>query len=312
MPKMPTEKSDGPEAGDSSDPLFADHHALLIGVSKYQAQDRINWTLKKIPGASCDAKLLRKTLESVGYPSQHLHCLCDEEATLEAIQQKIEALCSLWKVTLLTLFWGGHGVFRKASKQSFLLPYGADLDDLHHTAISVDEIILQMKSAKATNKAIFFDTCHSAPNADRLFLPEWNKVDPFSADPALTFVGASTYLALETPRRGGILTSCLRDAFTGCDDVLYDGEGAVALDDVMIYLQRHLVRRARAAWEEGGKCGEAPQYPYILRQLGNTVPVGRNVALHVRSFVKNCDLPEPMRKLAAMVIAQRWPEGNRR
>lgn len=304
MPRISSEKSNGPEAGDSSDPLFADHHALLVGISKYEAQERIDWTLKKIPCASCDARLLRKILKSVGYPRLQLHYLCNKKATLNNIQQKLDELCSMWRVRLLLLFWAGHGVFSGTHQKNFLLPYEANVDDLSHTAFSVDEIIKQIKGAKASSRAIFLDTCHSAPRSDRLLLPEWNKLDHFSADPALTFVGASTHLALEKAGHGGILTACLGDAFGAYDDTLCDKEGTVELDDVMIYLQRNLRRRVRAAWEESGRSGEAPQHPYIVRQLGASIPVGRNVSAHVRCCVDRSKLPGPVRRLASMLISE--------
>jgi hypothetical protein len=309
--KSPPEADDR-QAADSTDPLFADYHALLIGISKYQTQDRIDWALTPIPGADRDAQSMKETLRSVGYSPLQIHCLCNEEASLQGIDQKLAELREIWRSKLLLLFWGGHGVYRKDQRRSFLLPYDANLDDLDRTAFPVDEIIRLTKRSGALNKAIFLDTCHSAPKFDRGFLQEWEGLDRVSADPALTFVGASTYLALGRAGAGGILTSCLKDALTAQDATLCDEEGTVHLDDVMIYLQRHLLRRAWAAWEGAGKAGLAPQYPYIVRQLGDSVPVGRNVARHVRHCVERGKLPGPVRELAAMIISRHWPGGTGR
>jgi hypothetical protein len=308
MSKMPTEKSDGPETGDSSDPLFADHHALLIGVSRYQEQDRIGWTLGGIEGAERDASSMRDTLVSIGYPPSQIHCLSDEQATREKILQKLRDLGTLWRARFLLVFWAGHGV-SDIDGRSFLLPHDADLGDLDRTALSVDRLVELTRQAEAERKAIFLDTCYSSPRAARIFRIKWGP-DQDATEQVPAFVGASTYLALSQAGTGGILTNCLREAMSDCQGTLCDPEGIVHLEDVVAYLQRHLGPRARAAWEQAEKWGPSPQNPYIAFVPGTHMPVGRNVPIHVRRHTVR--LPESARKLAAMLDLEHLFGANRR
>lgn len=292
-------------AADFTDPLFMDARALIVGISDYRDPD-IAGVLGRLRQTDDDAKALRETLISIGYSPERITCLCNEEASLEDIRWQLRELDRMARVPLLLLFWAGHGA-SNAWGRSFLLPYDTDLRRLEDTAIPVDEIILLVRVANATHKTIFLDTCFSAPTSARMFLPDWHHPGLVQADPSLAFVGASTYLALAQAGRGGILAQCLMESLTDRGASLCDDDGVVHLADVMMYLQRYVRPRAVAAWQQAGRLGEGPQKPYIACQPGEPIAVGRNVPRHVRRALDRCELPEPVRKLAAMVLTRPWP-----
>lgn len=287
-----------PEEGDRSDPLFAEHRVLIIGIGKYSDRG-----IKLLPEPARDAERVRKTLEMIGYSPGKVRCLCDEEATFEAIRAELRKLGSMkQRASVLLVLWAGHGAANSHGK-SFLLPYDTKLHGFEQTAFPIDELIWLVRSANAGHKAIFLDTCFAFPSNERLFLPAWHRLDLVNVPPSLAFAGASTYFAIEQPGSGGILTSCLREALNDRHAALCDPEGTVHLADVIAYLQRHLRPRALAAWKQAGETGLFPQDPYIAFAPGERVPAGRHVPTLFRSCIGNGHrMPEYIQRLVRRIL----------
>ena len=281
MSRMPTEKSNGPGADDCSDPLFADYRALIIGIGKYNDSN-----VTPLPRPVRDVSELQTTLHKIGYSPERIRCLCDEKATFKEIRKHLLQMQAMkLRVPLLIVFWAGHGVANRFG-ESFVLPHDVE------NPFAVDDLIHLIRSANARHKAIFVDTCFSAPFSERVFMPAWHRLDLINTPPTLAFVGASTYLAIEQAGSGGILASCLKEALTDKRAFLCDEEGKVYLHGVMQYLQQQVRPRAGAAWREAGLWGDAPQEPYISFRPGEPVLVGRNVPIHVRHCVDRSKLPD--------------------
>lgn len=283
--------------------IFKDYHVLLIGISRYREQDRIDWTLNKIHDADRDAQSVRETLEAIGYPPSQIHCLFNEEATLEAIRRKLIDLATIWRIRLLFIFWAGHGV-SDSQGSCFLVCHDTNLSDLDLTALPVDEVIQKVQHANAPRKSVFLDTCYSSPEHAQIFRIKWSTLDLTNGQHALAFVGASTYLALAQAGTGGILASCLKEALSDRQTLLCDpADGTVHLADVVGYLQRHMRPRAREAWIRAGKWGDVPQHPYVFFLPGHNVPVGRNMPVYIRTFIEP-QLPDSVGKLASMITSK--------
>ena len=280
--------------------IFKDYHALLIGISRYKNQDDIDWTISKIYDADRDAQSVRDTLEAIGYPPSQIHCLFNEEATVEAIQRKLRYLGAAWRFDFLFIFWAGHGVLDEHTR-SFLLCHDTNLGDLSRTALPVDEVIHLVVHANSAKRAIFLDTCHSSPKSAQIFRIRWIPSDLTNNEHAMAFVGASTYLAVAQAPFGGILATCLKEALSDCSTSPCDPEGTVYLADVINYLQLHMRPRARAAWEKDNRRGPVPQHPYIVFLPGHDAPMGRNIPTYIRKVIDHSELPEPVKKLASMI-----------
>jgi hypothetical protein len=301
-----TGKSNDPEADDCSDPLFAEYRALIIGIGEYSDRN-----IEPLLEPTKDVEKLRKTLGTIGYASGQVQCLCDAEATFEAIRAELCQMGSMkQRVPVLLVFWAGHGIANSYG-ESFLLSHDTELNQFDRKAFPIDELISLVRSANARDKVIFLDTCFAIPSSERLFLPAWHRLDLVNAPPSLAFAGASTYFAIEQAGSGGILASCLREALTDHDSNLCDEKGRIYLHSVMHYLQQHVRDRASEVWRRTDLPGEGPQEPYFSFRPGKPVVVGRNVARHVTNCVEFSDLPDPVRKLAKMVIAHHWPGGKR-
>jgi len=287
---------------DAADPLFRHHHALVIGIGDYAQQGRLDEQLGQTIHAAEDAVALGGLLHHIGYARSQVHCLLDQEATLDTIRSRLFAWRTLERAELFLLFWGGHGIH--CGGRTLLLPYDADSRQLGRTSLTVNEVVTLACDINSSNVAVFFDTCYSAPRPPRLFHPEWTTAGPSLADRVLLFAGAST-LALDTG--GGVLSACLREALSDRWGRLCDEEGTVYLGEVAADLQRSVDARAQAAWIAAGQPGRAPQEPFIASINGRLPAVGRNLRRHVEQRLAEEEFPWPMMELARRALTRGGP-----
>lgn len=286
------------QAADPADPLFKNHEALLIGISTYEHEEQISWKLGRIREAHNDAKKLRDTLYQVGYARSRLHCLRNEEASLDRIRAKLMELRQARRGGLLVIFWAGHGVCLPHDR-NFLLPWDADLEQLDRTALTMEELAELGAHANVGNLALLLDTCYARPNSQNLVHPKWPGAWPLLSNRVILFAGASTYLAAENSE-GGVLTRCLIDGLTACGRDIAEPTGVVYLDALAAYLQWQVRKRASAI-------GHQYQYPYIASNSSSEIPIGRDLRTHVETRLDACELPEPITGLARRVVRHRWP-----
>src|SRR5262245_24588975 len=87
--------------------VFAQGHALFIGVGTYEAHPAMN-----VPFTTRDAEALATVLSdsrSCGYPNTQTSLLSDSNATREAVLASLDALRTLGKDATIVLFYSGHG-----------------------------------------------------------------------------------------------------------------------------------------------------------------------------------------------------------
>lgn len=136
---------------------FSSFHALVVGISSYQR-------VTPLAKARDDAIDLAELLIRIGYPPEQVLLLLDEGATKVAIDNALNALAEKTRARdTVLIFYSGHGVQRRGGlKQGeFLCPVGADLNDLHSTCISSEELETAVSALKTSQVVILLDACHA-------------------------------------------------------------------------------------------------------------------------------------------------------
>jgi uncharacterized caspase-like protein len=109
-----------------------------------------------------DAVELKAELERQGYT---VRMIPSTEATSDGIRQTLTNqktfLDGTSNSTLVFAFMG-HG-FQDGSGQNYLMTYGADLNNMHKEALSVDEVQKLILASGARRKVIFIDACRNDP-----------------------------------------------------------------------------------------------------------------------------------------------------
>lgn len=141
-----------------------DAHALVIGISSYLHFPQVPATVAK--GARRVSEALGDP-EMCGYPPEQVRCLCDREATREAILEELEILSVHEPGSTLLVYFAGHGGTEGGSAsgnngtgETYLLPVEADPENLGDTAISGGELAAAL-SALRGNVTVIFDCCHA-------------------------------------------------------------------------------------------------------------------------------------------------------
>lgn len=146
------------EVGEVSEKtVFSGGHALVIAVADYAHVNPLP------PSVLNDAQDIVATLTSAthcGYAPQNVRLLLDNQATLEAIRQALEALavCAQPSDTVL-IFFSGHGA--RLGDESALVPFDCDTRRVAQTTLSAQEFSAALARIKAERLVVFIDACHA-------------------------------------------------------------------------------------------------------------------------------------------------------
>jgi carboxyl-terminal processing protease len=134
--------------------------ALVIGNSAYQGD------LPALPNPSNDAKLMAKTLKSVGFDVVEA-----EDASQDDIKKAIAAFSE--KLTAAgpegtgLFFYAGHGV--QVGGENYLIPVDAKIKreaDVDLVAVSASTVLKQMEFANTAVNIVILDACRNNPLGD--------------------------------------------------------------------------------------------------------------------------------------------------
>lgn len=152
-------------------------YALLVGVSKYPANDSKHQFWGNL-SSDKDLDLLKKTLPKQGFSAEHIYTLENENVTPEGIEKAVENLCQqLAKGDIVILHFSGHGqqiTDLDGAEDDFLdeafVCYNAPTtyyegykgeDHLTDDQINVLISKIRIKLGDNGNLLVLFDSCHS-------------------------------------------------------------------------------------------------------------------------------------------------------
>jgi len=139
--------------------------ALVIGVSRYQYQDR---GLNNLAYADADARSIRDFLmkrEGGGFASSDILYLENEGATLEATRGALKSfLPKAGPADLVFIFIAGHGSPDPDNLRNlYFLLHDTKVADMAGTALPMKELQeIITTGVRAERVVVFVDTCHSA------------------------------------------------------------------------------------------------------------------------------------------------------
>jgi len=132
--------------------------AIIIGIQNYKL-------IPKAEYASQDAQYFYDyASRALGIKQENIKLLLDDEADVSGILTAFQNWLPL-KVrkgsTDVYVFYSGHGLPSADGKSLYFLPVGANRDFVAKTAISQQEIVAALKSAKPKSVTMFIDSCYS-------------------------------------------------------------------------------------------------------------------------------------------------------
>jgi carboxyl-terminal processing protease len=131
--------------------------ALVIGNSAYQGD------LPALPNPANDAKLMAKTLKSIGFDVVEAEDASQDEMK-KAIAEFSDKLAAAGKEGTGLFFYAGHGL--QVAGENYLIPIDAKIKserDVDLVSVSASTVMKQMEFAESAVNIIILDACRNNP-----------------------------------------------------------------------------------------------------------------------------------------------------
>ncbi len=236
-----TPKKAAPDAAmaSSSDTLYRDSHALVIGIDKYGKWPGLQHAVR-------DAKAVHEALTTrFGFKPENVTALFDAEATraniLKALNERLADGARIKRDDRVLVFFAGHGGTRKLSSGrdvGYLIPVDASLQDFASDAISMPQLQEVAEAITAKHVMFMVDACYSGLGLTR---GGAGASKNFLADNArrmgrqmLTAGGADQQVADDGPGGHSVFTWTLLQALNGKADL--NGDGVITGTELAAYV----------------------------------------------------------------------------
>ncbi len=252
-------------------------YAAVIGINQYK-DSKLNLKYAR-NDAEAFASYLRTNL---GLDNDHLFELYDENATKTKISSLLgnQLARKVKTEDTVYIFFAGHGAPEYDSSsmdrdkiRKYILTHNVELDDLYTTAISMDTVAEIFGRIQAERIIFIIDSCYSGGSGGRTILAH-NSGRAVLSDEFLSRIAQGRGRIILTSSREnevsqesdklkhGFFTYYLLEGLKGKADT--DGNGVIDLDEISLYLNRHVP----AATENA-------QHPVKKGESEGTVVVGR-------------------------------------
>jgi hypothetical protein len=218
--------------------------AIVIGISAYK-------NFPKAEYANADAKeFVEYAIRVLGVTDIRL--LIDEEAEIEEIYKTFKTWLPprVKSSTDLYIFYSGHGMPSPDGKNLFWLPQRASRELISKTALSVEEIIQDIKETKPKSVTMFIDACYSglARNGETLIKdarPVSIKSNDYTYPDNFVVFSASMadQISSSSPElQHGVFSYYLMKGMEGEADITKDGK--ITFGELQEYLSEKISRHA--------------------------------------------------------------------
>ena len=142
----------------TTEDIYDNSYALIIGINKYQNAQNLNYAVK-------DAESIQDILvNTFDFPKDNVISLFNEDATYQNIRKQFSEITkSAEENDRVLIFFAGHGEtldLPDGGEQGYLLPYDGDRDDLYLTAVPMDELKQIAFMSKAKHILYLVDACY--------------------------------------------------------------------------------------------------------------------------------------------------------
>ena len=138
--------------------IYDNSYALIIGIDKYQNVPNLNYAVK-------DAESIQDILvNTFDFPAGNVRLLKNEEANKDAI---LKAFSDLTKKAgnndRVLIYFAGHGEtmeLTEGGERGYLLPVDGNKEDLYLSSIGMDELEDISEMSKAKHTLYLVDACY--------------------------------------------------------------------------------------------------------------------------------------------------------
>jgi caspase domain-containing protein len=265
--------------------------AVLVGVNHYDD----NLSFGQLTVCAHDATKLAEHLVTGGFEPRRIHLLTDQEEQEKwplyaIILTKLEVVAKATEEDDLLLFYfSGHGQIDAETGKAYLIPRNGTGAALRRTAIAIQDVKEIMLNAKAKQKVIVLDACHSGANsgikASRSMSPSFIE-NVFTQAEGLAIISSCTggQFSYEWPEKEcSVFTFYLLEALRGHADRAH--KGCVTVQDV----NWHVVNGVKD-WATEHSVSQTPRLNYLVE---GDIPITYYDIQNARG-----DLPSTNRALA--------------
>ena len=142
----------------TTDDIYDNSWALIIGIDKYQYIQNLNYAVK-------DANAFKSLLiDNYNFPESNVTLLLNEDATYNNIRKKFSLITkSAKEKDRVLIYFAGHGETMDlpgGGEKGYLIPVGGDSEDLYLTSIPMDELKNISLMSKAKHILYLVDACY--------------------------------------------------------------------------------------------------------------------------------------------------------
>ena len=142
----------------TTDEIYDDSWALIIGIDKYQNVKRLNY-------AVADAESIKDILiNSFDFPEENVSLITNDEATKQNIIKSFSTITKNAKSNdRVVVFFSGHGDTMDlpgGGEKGYLIPVEGDDEDLYVTSIPMDELKQIALMSEAKHMLYLVDACY--------------------------------------------------------------------------------------------------------------------------------------------------------
>jgi hypothetical protein len=227
--------------------------AVVIGINDYPNIARLKYAVN-------DARAFHRYLvDDNGVPRENVTLLVNREATLQRVRSVLGTHLknrAAGKDTVV-IYFAGHGAVERDTMspdgdglEKYLLPYGADLNDLYATAMPMREVAHIFNRIKAERLIFIADSCYSGASGGRTVsmggiranLSEafMDRLTRGKGRVVITASGANEVSAEDDRYRHGVFTYFLLEGLRGRADL--DQDGLITVDEAYRYVSGHVTR----------------------------------------------------------------------
>ena len=142
----------------TSDDIYDNSWALVIGIDKYQKARPLNYAVR-------DAESIQNILvNTFNFPQANVRFLKNEEATYDNIRKQFSEISnSAEERDRILVFFAGHGDQQElpgGGERGYLIPVEGDPENLFLTAIPMEEMKQMALMSKAKHMLFLIDACY--------------------------------------------------------------------------------------------------------------------------------------------------------
>jgi len=226
--------------------FFTNGYALLVGVGA------------DMPVTVKDAQALYGVLVDpslAAYPNGNVTLLTEKEANRENILNALDQLVLTAQnnpEATVSIYFSGHGGFRRESGEYFLVPYGYDRTNHATTSISGQEFTEKINAIQSQKLILWLDCCHAGGMLEKTLGETFVKSPPPPDIMATLSTGSGRVVVASSKKDQvsyvgepySIFTACLLDALKGKANT-NPNDDYVRICEVLAYLFREVPERAK-------------------------------------------------------------------